>query len=120
MSKTNVNLRFVPSYHFTSSLTKEKIEDVMSIIMSESGVQVFGYKRHEDEYWGKLKINKNEHFHFTLTLKKAQNSTTIIVNSFNATITESKTFSLKLCEIIKTFENTQSIYKKKHLNFLNF
>jgi hypothetical protein len=115
-STSNIfKLKFVPSYQFNTTLSKEIIDEFISIIMTETGVQSFGYKTHTDEYWGKLKIN-NETIHFTITFTKtlSDTTTTVFISTFNATQQESERVSTKICETIKIFENSQSVYKKKH------
>ena len=109
------NLMFVPSFQFTTSLTKEKADEFIYVIMAKTGVQVFGYKRRDDEYWGKIKINKNENVKFTLSFKKTlHNKTIVTISSYNITVKESEQLSLKIYETINLFEISQSIYKNKH------
>ena len=113
-NSTKMNLMFVPSFQFTTSLTKEKADEFIYVIMSETGVQIFGYQRQNDEYCGKIKINKND-IKFVLSFKKTtNNNTNVIISTYNTTIKESEFISLKICETIKRFEISQSIYKKKH------
>ena len=106
---------FIPSFHFTTILPKEKADEFIYIIMSEIGVQTFGYQRHDDEYYGKIKINKNDNINFTLSFKKTtDNNTNVVISTYNATIKESEFISSKICETIKIFEMSQSVYRKKH------
>jgi hypothetical protein len=106
---------FVPSFHFTTTLSKERTDEFISVIMAEIGVEVFGYQKHNDEYWGKMKTNKNDNITFTLSFKKSSDhGTNVVINTFNTTLQESKQISSKICETIKIFEVSQSVYRKKH------
>ena len=110
-----LHLMFVPSFHFTTTLSKERTDEFISVIMAEIGVEVFGYQKHNDEYWGKMKTNKNDNITFTLSFKKSSDhGTNVVINTFNTTLQESKQISSKICETIKIFEVSQSVYRKKH------
>ena len=93
MNKTNfknagIKASLVQSFYFSTSLTKNTIDEYISVWMSEIGVHVFGYNRQNDEYWGSLKINKNNNVTFTMVTNKSIYENTMIliialINIFN-------------------------------------
>ena len=115
-SKNIKPIMFIPAYKFISTLIKEDICEFIDIIMNKVGAQTFGYQILNDEYWGKIKINRNKNVQFTLSFQKTEytNSTVVIVSVLNATITEGEKLSSKIYETIKLFENTPSLYNKKY------
>ena len=115
LKNKTIQMLFVPSFYFSTSLTKNTIDEYISILMAEIGVNVFGYNRLNDEYWGNIKTNKNNNIKFTMIFKKPIYENTIIcVSIFNVTPQESDKIAFKFCETIKVFENSPSIYKKKY------
>lgn len=110
-------LMFVPPFQFTTTLSKEKADEFISLIMAKTGVQIFGYQRQDDEYWGRIKMNKNKTIKFTLSFKKnTNNNTTVVVNTYDSTLKESEQIYLKICETMSLFEISQSIYKNKQMS----
>jgi len=114
--KNTRNIVFTPSFRFITSLNKENICEFINIIMCEVGAQTFGYQRLNDQYWGKIKMNKNQNVEFTLSFQKSEhtNSTVIIISAMNTTVSESDKLSSKIYDTIKLLEETPSIYKKKY------
>jgi hypothetical protein len=118
LKNTGLKVSLVQSLYFSTSLTKNTIDEYISILMSEIGVNVFGYNRQKDEYWGTLKIkkiNKKDNIHFTMFINKSNYDNTLVtICIFNTTRQESNQVSLKIGETLHVFENSQSIYKKKY------
>ena len=114
--KKTRNIVFTPSFRFITSLNKEEICEFINIIMNEAGAQTYGYQRLNEQYWGKIKMNKIQNVEFTLSFQKTEHteSTIIVVSVMNATVSESDKLSSKIYDTIKLLENTPSIYKKKY------
>lgn len=113
--KTSVlNAKNVLPFYFSTSLSKNTIDECITILMTEVGVHVFGYNRQNDEYWGRLKINKKDNIYFTMVIKHILENTIVSISIFNTNCVENDKISFKFCETLKLFENSQSIYKKKY------
>jgi hypothetical protein len=83
---------YVPSFQFTLSMSKSIIEEFMHIIMATLNVTVSGYKKLEDEYWGKIEISKpKREVSFTISFVKIKEKETRgIISVFNATRSDSQ------------------------------
>jgi len=109
----STKLTFVPSFYFITSKSKSTIEERISIIMSSVGVNIFGYKKNEDEYWGKItKSNYNKTITITLYLFKiTEKETRCIISIFNTDLSESKKISFDIFKKIKNLETSKLIYR---------
>jgi hypothetical protein len=104
-------LVFVPSFHFILSLSKKAVEEY---IMFHLNVNVLGYKKLEDEYWGKIYKGKNKTITFTLKLVKIkEKETRCIISIYNANTHESKKLSYSIYEKIRGIETNKLIYRKQ-------
>jgi len=112
---TSTKLTYVPSFQFLISKSKSLIEERISIIMSSVGVSIFGYKKSEDEYWGKI-TNNNKTVTITLHLIKiTEKETKCVISIFNTNTNQSKKISKTIFEKITHLETSRLIYK----NFKN-
>jgi len=120
MSATTYNdnisskITFVPSFYFIISISKTTIEDRISSIMSSLGIDIFGYKKKEDEYWGKI-TNSNNNKTITISLylfKITEKDTRCIISVFNTTLNQSKKITKDIFEKIKHIETSKLIYSK--------
>lgn len=112
---TSKKLTYIPSFQFLVSKSRYLIEERMSIIMSSVGVSIFGYKKSEDEYWGKI-TNNNKTVTITLHLIKiTEKETRCVISIFNTTTNQSTKISKTIFEKITHLETSRLIHK----NFKN-
>ena len=110
---------YVPPHAVNVKLKRETIQENISLLMTESGIQTFGYLKINDDYWGYLKQTNKQPIRFILTLQKVNDEeTTITINAINGTPKDILKLILKMCNIIKLFETSPSIYKKKYTSFM--
>ena len=104
---------YVPSFQFTLSMSKSIIEEFMHIIMATLNVTVSGYKKLEDEYWGKIEISKpKREVSFTISFVKIKEKETRgIISVFNATRSDSKKIAETIFSKMKGVETTKSFYR---------
>ena len=110
-------IQYVPSFYFTSCVPKETIETYISVIMTKIGMQVYGYNRQNDEYFGeKMQGGTGSKIKLTISLSNSTtiNQTNIVITTINATHSESEKITKKMVHMIKLFEETKSIYRTKY------
>ena len=111
----NMPIQYVPSFYFTSGVSKETIESYISVIMTNLGMQVYGYNTQFDEYFGE-RSHKGNKIKITLSLSKTTTNkqTNIVISTMNASHFESEKITKQLVQMLKLFEETKSIYKTKY------
>lgn len=109
---------YVPPIVVNVKLKKETIQENISLLMTECGVQTFGYLKNNDDYWGYLKQTKTT-TRFTLTLQKISDSeTALTIHTINGSQQDITKIIIKICDTIKLFETSPSIYKKKYISVM--
>jgi hypothetical protein len=107
------------SYLYTNEeicdINKNDINAIMNEFLHSCKLNVYGYNKLKDEYWG-----ENNNFYFTIYLKKYENKTCVKINSFNQCKQrkEIKKVFNNLLEMIISLE-IFNIYKN-NFNTLNY
>ena len=85
----------IHSFQFSLSMSKDIIEELIPIIMSNLSVIVFGYRKNEDKYWGKMSLRKDkQETTFTMTFTRIkEKETTCVISVFNASDINSQTIA---------------------------
>ena len=111
----NMPIQYVSSFYFTSGVSKETIESYISVIMTNLGMQVYGYNTQIDEYFGEMSRKGNK-IKITLSLSKTTTNkqTNIVISTMNASHFEREKITKQLVQMLKLFEETKSIYKTKY------
>ena len=88
------------------SIKKEKICEVISEVLEHiCDMNVFGFNKKTDEYWGKKIIKSESKLHFNLSIiKKDYNSSYIIITPILGTDNEINNLSLKITRFLKLYE----------------
>jgi hypothetical protein len=98
------------SFQFSLFMSKDIIEEFIPIIMSKLSVIVFGYKKNEDKYWGKMLVRKDKQATaFTMSFTRIkEKETTCVISVFNASDINSQTIAENIFKKVAGVETTKN------------
>lgn len=115
-SNSNMQIKYIRPFIIHSNISKKQIHDLMSLIFKKCGdLQVFGYDRFRDEFWGK-KIKEICELHFTITIVERKNKSIISVNPYVGSNESLQVLYKKIIGIILIYDNSL-LFKKIECNY---